>query len=64
MGILQSNDASSVTIRSGDGKSRIIARTDIARMETPPASSMPEDLAEAMTPRDLVDLITWLESRK
>jgi putative heme-binding domain-containing protein len=64
MGILQASDGSSVTIRTGDGKSRTIARADIARMETPPASSMPEGLAEAMTPRDLVDLISWLESRK
>lgn len=64
MGILQASDERSVTLRTGDGKSRVYAREDLVRFETPPASSMPEGLAEAMSPRDLVDLLAWLDSRK
>lgn len=64
MGILHASDESTVTVRTGDGKSRVYARADLARFETPPASSMPEGLAEAMSPRDLVDLLAWLDSRK
>lgn len=64
MGILQASDETSVTVRTGDGKSKTIARAEIARLDTPPASSMPEGLAEAMSPRDLVDLLAWLASRK
>ena len=53
-----------ITIKDTDGKYHDIDRDDIAKMVKQTISLMPESLNEAMTEKDLVDLVEYLESLK
>lgn len=63
-GLPEPTDGDAVALRTGDGKIHRFDKADIARMENINASSMPEGLAETMSPKEFVDLISFLASKK
>ena len=53
-----------VTVVDSQGKVEKIRRTDIEERTAQTKSIMPDDLANQMTPREFLDLIAFLSSRK
>jgi hypothetical protein len=51
-----------VTLRRQDGKDDVLLRSDIDAMTTSGQSLMPEGLEKDLTPRDLADLIAYINS--
>jgi putative heme-binding domain-containing protein len=61
-GLIASESATSVTLRRQDGKDDVLLRSDIDAMTTSGQSLMPEGLEKDLTPRDLADLIAYINS--
>ncbi len=61
-GILESESATSVTIRRADGTAEVILRREIAKIESTSVSLMPANLHETISPKDAADLIAFLKS--
>ena len=60
-GLIASETASSVTLRRQEGKEDVVLRSDIEEMAASGQSLMPEGLEKDLTPRDMADLIAFLE---
>jgi putative heme-binding domain-containing protein len=61
-GLLVSRDAEAIVIRQPDTADIRIPAQDVAQADFLPISIMPEGLLEAMTPQEVSDLFTHLES--
>lgn len=61
-GLIESESASSVTIKQPEGKRQTILRKEIEELKASPVSLMPEDLARTLTPQDVADVIAWLRT--
>ncbi len=62
-GIISSESASSVRLRRPDGQEVALLRSEIEEMGSIGRSLMPEGLERDLSPRDLADLIAFLNSR-
>jgi putative heme-binding domain-containing protein len=60
VGFLESESATSVTLRQPGGLKRTLARDRIASLNTQHQSLMPEGLESGLTPEDMADLIAFL----
>ena len=59
-GVLTAETATSITLRREEKAEDTILRRDIDEMEASPASMMPENLEEEVSPQDVVDVIAFL----
>ena len=59
-GVLAAETATSITLRREEQAEDTILRRDIDEMEASPASMMPENLEEEVSPQDVVDMIAFL----
>ncbi len=62
-GIVQKNDAKSLTLLTAEGKTVEVAKESIEEQKTG-ASSMPEDIASKLTKAEIRDLVAYLMSLK
>ena len=62
-GVLASESATSVTLRQAEGVEHVVLRANVETMSQSAVSLMPEDLADALSPRDAADLIGFLRQR-
>ncbi len=62
-GILSSESAASVTIRSQEGKEQTLLRSDLEDLKSTGKSLMPEGLEKDLTHQDLADVIRFLRNR-
>ncbi len=53
-----------IVLKTAEGKTVRVARSEIEESEVSPVSLMPEGLAQTMTNQDLVDLMTWMSTLK
>ena len=63
-GLIASETASAVTLRRQEGKEDVVLRRDIEEMAASGQSLMPEGLEKDLTPRDLADLLAFLEGSR
>jgi putative membrane-bound dehydrogenase-like protein len=61
-GVVNAETATTLTLVQSGGTSEKILRSDIAQMRASGLSLMPEGLEQNMTPQDLADLISYLNS--
>jgi len=61
-GILTSETANNLTLRSADGREHTILRGDLKEITPLHRSLMPEGLEAALPPQDIADLLAWLRS--
>lgn len=61
--IVEEGPNSTVTVADAQGKLEVLQRHDIEERMALPTSLMPNNLHELMTPREFLDLITYLEER-
>jgi putative heme-binding domain-containing protein len=61
-GIIASESATSVNLRSQDGKEDVLLRSQIEEMAASGQSLMPEGIEKDLKPGDLADLIAFLAS--
>jgi putative membrane-bound dehydrogenase-like protein len=61
-GMIAAETANSVTLRRQEGKEDVLLRSDIEAMAGSGQSVMPEGLEKDLTPRDLADVIAYLNS--
>ena len=59
-GLLVAEAPGNVTLRDLTGNDQVVLRKNIAKMEALKLSLMPPGLEQALSPKDLADLITWL----
>ena len=59
-GVLAAETATSITLRREEQAEDTILRRNIDEMEASPASMMPENLEEEVSPQDVVDMIAFL----
>jgi putative membrane-bound dehydrogenase-like protein len=64
IGLLVEENATSVTLRDGNGKDTRIDKSDIDSRQKSPKSLMPEDLLAYITEDDLVDMVEYLLTLK
>lgn len=62
LGIVASDQPAGITIRQAFGRETVMSRAQIRRMSSQGQSLMPEGLEEKLTPQDLADLISFVES--
>jgi hypothetical protein len=62
-GLITSETATAVTVRSAGGKEAAIARSDIARLEAAADSLMPANFAELLDPNAFGDLVAFLRAQ-
>ena len=62
-GILSSESAASVTIRSQEGKEQTLLRSDLEDLKSTGKSLMPEGLEKDLSHQDLADVIQFLRKR-
>jgi putative heme-binding domain-containing protein len=60
LGLIASENAGSVTLRSANGTETVVLRSNIARIQSLGQSLMPEGLEAGLTPRDLADLLEYI----
>ena len=60
VGIIAKDDASSIELQTADGKSQIVARSAIERIQRSPVSLMPEGFESKLSPSDLSDIFAFL----
>jgi putative heme-binding domain-containing protein len=63
-GIITSETGNSLTFRLPDGSERLIARSEIKKLESTGQSLMPAGLESGWSPQDIADVIAWLQSRR
>ncbi len=61
-GMVSNESATAVTLRRQDGKEDVLLRSQIDEMTSSGQSLMPEGMEKDLKPRDLADLIAFLES--
>lgn len=61
-GFIESQTESEVILRSIDGQSHSIERSDVDSMKTQPLSLMPEGLLDNLSPQELCDIMAYLRS--
>jgi putative heme-binding domain-containing protein len=59
-GVLASENANSVTLRMAGGVESVIARANIASLQSQGRSLMPEGLEEGLKPQDMADLLEFI----
>ncbi|HEU0008636.1 MAG TPA: PVC-type heme-binding CxxCH protein [Verrucomicrobiae bacterium] len=59
-GVLASENANSVTLRMAGGAESVIARANIASLQSQGRSLMPEGLEEGLKPQDMADLLEFI----
>ena len=59
-GIITSETANNLTLRSADGQEHTILRSDLKETEPLRRSLMPEGLEAALQPQDVADILAWL----
>ena len=62
IGIISSETGNAVTLRQAYGKEDVIQRSNIRKMQSQGQSLMPEGLEAGLTPQDLADLLTYIET--
>jgi putative heme-binding domain-containing protein len=62
-GILTSETANNLTLRSADGREHSILRSDLKEVTPLHRSLMPEGLEGALQPQDVADLLAWLREK-
>jgi putative heme-binding domain-containing protein len=62
-GILTSETANNLTLRSADGQEHSILRSDIKEVTPLHRSLMPEGLEAALPPQSMADLLAWLRAK-
>jgi len=60
-GVLGEETATSLTLPGDDGRNQVILRKDIESMRASAVSAMPENFAELLSPRDVADLLAYLQ---
>ena len=60
-GLIGSETANAVTLRRQEGKEDVVLRRDIEEMAASGQSLMPEGLEKDVSPRDMADLLAYLE---
>ena len=63
-GRLESEAPNSITLRDAAGQAHTVLRTDVTAMNSATSSLMPTGLDQAMSPRQLADLIAYLKSAR
>lgn len=61
-GLVTSETGNSVTFKLSDGTSRLIARQDLAELQSTGLSLMPPGLETGLSHQDMADLIAWLRT--
>lgn len=61
-GLPVQESGSSITIKTAEGKTEVVARSEIEETQISAVSLMPEGLAQTMTDSELVDLLTYLST--
>jgi len=62
IGLVASETATAVTLRQAYGKEDVILRANIRKMQSQGQSLMPEGLEAGLTPKDLADLLEYIET--
>ncbi len=62
-GILASESATSITLRTQEGKEQMLLRSELDELQSTSKSLMPEGLEKELSKQDLADLIAYLTSR-
>ena len=62
MGVIVEDNASSLTLRMPGGAESVIGRADIAGSSSSGRSLMPEGLEAGLSPADMADLLTFIET--
>lgn len=60
-GLLESESATSITLRDASNRQHVILRSNIVSMTASPNSLMPSELERAISPQRLADLIAYLK---
>jgi putative heme-binding domain-containing protein len=61
-GLVTSETGNSVTFKLPDGTSRLVARQDLADLQSTGVSLMPPGLETGLSHQEMADLIAWLRS--
>ncbi|MEM8899712.1 MAG: PVC-type heme-binding CxxCH protein [Bacteroidota bacterium] len=61
IGIISKETASTITLRSADGSEQTLSRDQIEELTVLPYSGMPAGLGEAISPREMADLIAFIK---
>jgi putative heme-binding domain-containing protein len=62
-GIIVTETASGITLRSGDGREETLLRADLKELTSSGLSLMPEGFEQVLRPQDMADLITALTTQ-
>lgn len=63
-GMLATEDANTVTVVLGGGTKQVVKKENIAVRQTLKVSSMPDGLAEGLSPEEFIDLVEYLAAQK
>jgi len=63
-GILASESATSITLRSQEGKEQVLLRSELDELQSTSKSLMPEGLEKELSKQDVADLIAYLTARE
>jgi putative heme-binding domain-containing protein len=59
-GVLGAETPTTITLRQGGDREVVIRRADIRKMAVSPQSTMPADLAQAISPEEMADLLAFV----
>lgn len=62
VGLLEEQSPQTVTLRTADGQKEVIDRNTVQLLQASPVSLMPEQLLQALTDQQIVDLFGYLQS--
>ena len=62
-GVLVVETEGAITLRMAGGQLRNVAAVEVARVERPPRSLMPEGIEVGLSPQDMADLLAFLTGR-
>jgi putative heme-binding domain-containing protein len=63
-GLLASESATSITLRSQEGKEQVLLRSELEELQSTGKSLMPEGLEKELSKQDLADLIAYLTAQR
>jgi putative membrane-bound dehydrogenase-like protein len=63
-GLLASESATSITLRSQEGKEQVLLRSELEELQSTGKSLMPEGLEKELLKQDLADVIAYLTSQR
>ena len=61
-GLIFAESATSISLKTAEGKKQTILRKDIESIRASEVSLMPNDLEKSLSPKDVADLIAWLRA--